>query len=34
MERQLRFAVEQDAEALLEIYRPYVENTSITFETE
>ena len=34
MERQLRFAVEQDAEELLEIYRPYVENTSITFETE
>ena len=34
MEKQLRFAVEQDAEALLEIYRPYVETTSITFETE
>ena len=34
MERQLRFAVEQDAEELLEIYRPYVETTSITFETE
>ena len=34
MEKRLRFAVEQDAEALLEIYRPYVETTSITFETE
>lgn len=30
----LRFAVPGDAEALLEIYRPYVENTSISFETE
>lgn len=30
----LRFAVPADAPALLEIYRPYVENTSISFETE
>ncbi len=34
MEKRLRFAVEQDAPELLEIYRPYVETTSITFETE
>ena len=34
MKKQLRFAVEQDAPELLEIYRPYVETTSITFETE
>ena len=34
MEKCLRFAVEQDAEELLEIYRPYVETTSITFETQ
>ena len=34
MARILRFAAEQDAPALLEIYRPYVETTSITFETE
>ena len=34
MKKQLRYAVEQDAPALLEIYRPYVETTSITFETE
>ena len=31
---RLRFAVPEDAEALLEIYRPYVEKTSISFETE
>ena len=30
----LRFATEEDASKLLEIYRPYVENTSISFETE
>lgn len=30
----LRFATVNDAPALLEIYRPYVENTSISFETE
>ena len=30
----LRFAVPEDAEALLEIYAPYVEKTSISFETE
>lgn len=30
----LRFAVPADAAALLEIYAPYVEKTSITFETE
>lgn len=30
----LRFAVPQDAAALVEIYRPYVETTSISFETE
>lgn len=29
----LRFAQPKDASALLEIYRPYVEKTSITFET-
>lgn len=34
MEKCIRFAAEQDAAALLEIYRPYVETTSITFETE
>lgn len=31
---RLRFAVPADAEALLAIYRPYVEKTSISFETE
>lgn len=31
---RLRFAVPEDAAALLEIYRPYVEKTSISFETE
>lgn len=30
----LRFAAVKDAHALLEIYRPYVESTSISFETE
>ena len=30
----LRLARPQDSAALLEIYRPYVENTSISFETE
>ena len=30
----IRFAKESDAAALLEIYRPYIEETSITFETE
>ena len=30
----LRFASPGDAEEILSIYRPYVENTSITFETE
>lgn len=30
----LRFARPEDAAALLEIYRPYVETTSISFETE
>lgn len=30
----LRFARPEDAPALLEIYRPYVEETSITFETQ
>lgn len=30
----LRFARPEDAPALLEIYRPYVEKTSISFETE
>ena len=34
MKKCIRFAAEQDAAALLEIYRPYVETTSITFETE
>ncbi|MDD6023702.1 MAG: GNAT family N-acetyltransferase [Oscillospiraceae bacterium] len=29
----IRFARSEDAEALLEIYRPYVEATSISFET-
>ncbi|MDE6606418.1 MAG: GNAT family N-acetyltransferase [Lachnospiraceae bacterium] len=29
---KIRIATEQDAEALLEIYAPYVENTAITFE--
>ena len=32
--RALRFARPEDAQALLDIYRPYVETTSITFETE
>ena len=31
---RLRFAQPEDAEALLEIYRPYVETTTISFETE
>lgn len=31
---RLRFAVPEDAPALLEIYRPYVEKTTISFETE
>ena len=30
---RLRFAAPADAETLLEIYRPYVEETTITFET-
>ena len=30
----IRIATPQDAAAILEIYRPYVEGTSITFETE
>ena len=30
----LRFATAQDSAALVEIYRPYVEHTSISFETE
>jgi phosphinothricin acetyltransferase len=30
----IRFATPQDAPALLEIYRPYVEETTISFETE
>ena len=35
MERfQLRFASKQDAPRLLELYRPYVEKTNITFEYE
>lgn len=34
MSRYIRLARELDAEELLEIYRPYVETTSITFETE
>ena len=34
MSRHIRLARESDAEELLEIYRPYVETTSITFETE
>lgn len=34
MSRYIRLARESDAEELLEIYRPYVETTSITFETE
>ena len=34
MSRYIRLARESDAEKLLEIYRPYVETTSITFETE
>ncbi len=29
---EIRMASEEDAEALLEIYRPYVEKTAITFE--
>ena len=29
----LRFARPEDADALLEIYRPYVEETAISFET-
>ena len=31
---RLRFALPEDAATLLEIYRPYVERTTITFETE
>ena len=34
MSRYIRLARESDAEELLEIYRPYVETTAITFETE
>ncbi len=34
MSHYIRLARESDAEELLEIYRPYVETTSITFETE
>lgn len=34
MEGHICLATEQDAPALLEIYRPYIEETSITFETE
>ena len=34
MAGHIRLATEQDAAALLEIYRPYIEETSITFETE
>ena len=30
----LRFALPNDAEALLDIYRPYVEETTVSFETE
>lgn len=33
-EARIRTASEADAEQLLEIYRPYVENTAITFEYE
>lgn len=33
-ESRIRIATEQDAEALLEIYAPYVEKTAITFEYE
>lgn len=33
-EVEIRLATEQDAKELLEIYRPYVENTAITFEYE
>ena len=29
-----RFATENDAKEILEIYRPYIENTTITFEYE
>ena len=31
---QIRVATEEDAEELLQIYRPYVEETVITFEYE
>lgn len=31
---KIRVATPEDADALVEIYRPYVENTSITFEYE
>ena len=31
---KIRVATPEDAGALVEIYRPYVENTSITFEYE
>ena len=31
---QIRAATEEDAEALLAIYAPYVEKTAITFEYE
>ena len=34
MSMLIRMATVQDAAELLEIYRPYVEETSITFETE
>ena len=34
MEMKIRAALPEDAEELLEIYRPYVENTAITFEYE
>ena len=34
MSNIIRMARESDAAALLEIYRPYIEETSITFETE
>ena len=34
MNGKIRFATEKDAEAILEIYAPYIEKTAITFEYE
>ena len=32
--KRIRFATVEDAEAILEIYSTYIENTRVTFETE